>query len=911
MSLAAGARLGPYEITRAIGVGGMGEVYRGRDAKLDRDVAIKVLPSDLAHDRERLARFEREAKLLASLNHSNIAHVYGFEAATLPDGSTAHFLAMELVEGEDLSERLRRGAIPVDEAIAIAKQIAEGLEEAHEHGIIHRDLKPANVKVTHDGKVKVLDFGLAKALEGDPSNSAANSQLSHSPTMSRHMTEAGMIMGTAAYMSPEQARGKPVDKRTDIWAFGVVLFEMLAGERPFKGETVSDTLASVLKDSPRFAALPGSTPARLRGLIERCLERDPRMRLRDVGEARVEIARAEAAAPTESSTGSGAGTSKPGVSTTGLAKLVAATAAVTILTTTLVMNRWRPAAGSPSREVTHLAVALPEGEEMDAFSALALSENGAQIAYVSRREGVTRIYLRRLSESSPRFLDGTEGGTSPFFSPDGQWLGFFAGSKLRKIAVSGGGLQVLADAPNHRGGTWGSDGYIYFVPSSAGGVWRVAEGGGTAEEITRRDTAAGEIRHTWPHVIAGTNTLLFGVWTGPGEGERSVAVQTIGDSGHHVLVRRGEHPHYAAAPGLLLYSLSGSLFAVPWRPSQRDLGGAVPIVAAEHLHADLSEGTGNFAIASNGTLAYLEGRPEQALSRVVWIDRNGKPDPLPLPARDYETVAVSPDGARAILQVQEDVTALWMLDLARNTLTPIDSSSGSSQAPVWTADGGRVVYRATRKGLRNLYWRAADGAGAEEALTAKPDVVQTPTSVSTDGQWLAFTETGTTERGGHGLWVMRLEGDHELRRLSPLTSDDERNGQFSPDGKWIAYEATISSRTEIYVSPFPGPGPKYRLSTDGGVEPFWSHDGRELFFQNGDRLIGVSVGLGGGFSSSPPRIVHTGRFRRSPNYRTTSSLSSDGKRFLRIQQVEPERAITRIELVQNWFEELKTAAVSR
>jgi len=889
----------------------MGEVFRARDTTLNRDVAIKVLPAALAEDPERLARFKREAQLLASLSHSNIAHVYGFEAATLPDGSTAHFLAMELVEGEDLAERLKRGAIPVDESIAIAKQIAEGLEEAHEHGIIHRDLKPANIKVTPDGKVKILDFGLAKALESDPATSAANSQLSHSPTMSRHMTEAGMIMGTAAYMSPEQARGKAVDKRADVWAFGVVLFEMLTDERVFGGETVSDTLAAVLREEIPWARLPPDTPKRLRALLGRCLDREPKTRLRDVGEARVEMARIEAGAPAESSTGGEAGGTKAGISIAGLVGVVAATAAVAVIATTLVVTRWRPAAGSSNQEVTHLAVALPEGDEMDAFAPVALSQDGTELAYVARREGVTRVYLRRLSEPTSRFLDGTEGGRSPFFSPDGQWLGFFSGSKLRKIAVSGGGLQALADAPNPRGGTWGSDGYVYFVPASSGGVWRVAEGGGAAEEVTRRDKDAGEIRHTWPHFVAGTKTLLFGAWTGPGDGEISVAIQTIGDSGHQVLVRRGNSASYAAAPGLLLYSHSGDLFALPWLPSQTDLGGAVPIAAAEHTRVDPEQGSGNYAIAKNGTLAYVEGRPEQKAARLVWVGRDGKPDPLPLPARNYESTAISPDGARAIVQVQDEVAGLWMLDLARNTMTPMDNRSGSSQAPVWTIDGTRVVYRATRRGLRNLYWRPADGAGAEEALTTKPDVVQTPTSVSPDGRSLVFSETSASEKGGHGLWVMSFLGDREPRRLSPLTSDDEKNGQFSPDGKWIAYEATIASRTEVYVSPFPGPGPNYRVSTEGGVEPLWSHDGRELFFQAGDRLMGARVGPGPGFSSGPPHIVHEGRFRTSPNNATASSLSSDGRRFLRVQQVEPERPITRIEVVQNWFKELKTAAVAR
>ena len=908
MTISPGARLGPYEITTAIGAGGMGEVFRAKDTKLGHDVAIKVLPAAFAQDPERLARFEREARLLASLNHTNIAHIYGFESATLADGATVHFLAMEMVEGEDLAARLKRGAIPLDESITIAGQIAEGLEEAHEHGIVHRDLKPANIKLTPDGKVKVLDFGLAKAYESNGTGSAPD--VSHSPTMSRHATEAGMIMGTAAYMSPEQARGKTIDKRADIWAFGVVLFEMLTGERLFAGDTVSDTLASVLKDAPRFTALPASTPPRLRRLIERCLERDIRLRLRDIGEARVEIGKIASGAP-ESGAIVAAVTAAPGTANRRVAPIVITTAAVAIVVT-LGLTRWlMPRAAPTVGALSHVSVALPDGDEMGSvdLTPIAVSEDGARIAYVGLHEGTNRIYLRALSEPAPKVLDGTEGAESPFFSPDGQWLAFFAGFKLRKIAVGGAALQTLADAPFQRGGDWGSDGYIYFAPVNNGSIWRVPEGGGPAAEVTKK--AAGEISHRWPHFIADTNTVLFGMWTGPGEDEQNVAMQAVGEAEHHVLVKGGGAPRYAAKAGMLLYSHVGELFAAPWRPPQTTLGRAVPVAMSEHTNeGGLNEGAGNYAVSADGTLAYVAGGRRRNSTRLVWVDRSGRVEVPPLPERNYEGVALSPDGKRAIAQIREGTIAFWMYDLARNTLTPIGTSAGSSQSPVWTADGARILYRGTRQGLRTIYSRAADGSGEEEPLSSKAEVVQSPSSVSPDGHWLVFNETGAQEAGGSGLYVMRLDGDRTPRHLFPQPAG-ELNGQLSPDGKWIAYEATVSSRSEVFVSPFPGPGPRHQISTNGGVDPLWSRDGRELFFLQGARLMSVGVTLGPAFSAAAPRLMYEGRFLRSTNNKTSWSITPDGQHFLRIQQVEPERAVTRVNLVLNWFEELKAKVASR
>ena len=899
MALSPGTRLGPYEIVAPLGAGGMGEVYRAKDTKLNREVAVKVLPPAVADDAERLSRFKREAQVLASLNHPNIAAIYGLDEA---DGK--QFLVLELVEGEDLAERLKRGAIPIDEAEDIGRQIAAALAEAHDKGIVHRDLKPANVKLTSDGKVKVLDFGLAKAVGGENSMTGSASGPTIMPTVTSAGTAIGMILGTAAYMSPEQARGKPVDRRTDVWAFGCLLYEMLTGEKAFAGEDFAETLAAIVRGEPDWSRLPANLPPAVRVLLTRCLIKDRAERLSDMSVVRFLMSES---ALTLSHPSHATVATAPAAARRRIAPLVLATAALAVIATFGVTRWLLPADTGKGEGVAHVSIVLPDDVELGSTNLLplALSNDGARVAFVGLHGGKTQIYVRTLNEPVAKALDGTEGGDGPFFSPDGQWIAFFAGSKLRKIAVGGAALQTLADAAFHRGGDWGPDGYIYFAPTNMSGIWRVPEGGGPATEVTRRNLKSGEISHRWPHLIAGTNTLVFGVWTGPGDDEHQVAMQTIGAAEHYVLVRGGDAPRYAAKPGLLLYTHLGELFRVPWRPPQTDLGKAVPVATSEHPSDGIgNEGCGNYAVSDDGSLIYLEGGRTRTPTRLVWIDRTGALQPASLPERNYENVVISPDGTRAIVQIREGVTGLWMYDFSRNTLTPIGSNTFSSQAPLWTADGTRVIYRGTREGSRNLYWRPVDGSSDEERLTTKADVSHTPTSVTPDGRWLAFTETGAREQGGVEVWVMRLDGDHTPKRLfaSPAGESD---GQLSPDGKWIAYHAPVSSREEVYVAPFPGPGARRQVSTDGGNEPLWSSDGRELFFQNGDKLMGVTVTPGAAFSASAPHLVHEGRFYKTINGNTSFSVTRDGKRFLRLQQVVPDRAITHFELVMNWLSELK------
>jgi len=903
VSLAPGDRLGPYEIVAKLGEGGMGEVYRARDTRLNRVVAVKAMHESFEGHPERVARFEREAQLLASLNHPNIAAIHGAE-----ESQGATFLVLEFVDGHSLSEILKAGAMPVHEAMTLARQLGDALGAAHERGIIHRDLKPANVMVTADGKIKVLDFGLGKALEGEGSlGGGSSAPPANSPTMTMAATQAGSIMGTAGYMSPEQAKGRPTDRRSDVWAFGCVFYEMLTGHRAFEGEDIAEIIAAIVRGEPDWTRLPATLPPAVRVMLQRCLIKDRAERLSDMSVVRFLMSDT---AKTLSGVSTSAETAAPATVRRRVAPLVLAAAALAVIAT-FGLTRWLlPSGAAASVGVAHVGIGLPEGVELGSTNLLplALSHDGARVAFVGLRDGKTQIYVRALSEPEPKALDGTEGGDGPFFSPDGQWLAFFAGSKLRKIAVGGAALQTLADAPAHRGGDWGDDGYIYYAPTNIGGIWRVPEGGGAASEVTRKVPADGEISHRWPHLVPGTGTLLFAVWTGPGNDEHDVAVQTIGATEHRVLVKGGDAPRYAAKPGFLLYARLGELFAVPWRPSQRDLGGTVPLTMPERPSDAIgNEGCGNYAVSGNGTLAYVAGGRIRSATRLVWVDRAGAVEPVALPERLYENAVISPDGRQAIVQIREGTTTLWLFDLERNAVTPIGASAGSSQAPLFTADGTRVIYRATQKGLRNLSWRRADGSGDEERLTTKPDVSQTPTSVSSDGRWLVFNENGGQESGGVGIWMMRLDADRTPQRLFPAPAG-ESDGQLSPDGRWIAFQAPVSSRQEIFVAPFPGPGARHQLSTDGGTEPLWSRDGRELLFQSGAQLMGVTVAPGAAFSASPPHLVHEGRFFKSINGNTSWNVTPDGKRFLRIQQVVPERAITHLELVLNWFSELKTVA---
>jgi len=891
MPLANGSRLGPYEILAPIGAGGMGEVYRARDAKLGRDVALKVLPDAFARDAERMARFQREAKVLASLNHPNIASIYGFE-----DSGATHALVMELVEGPTLADHIKSGPIPIDEALRIAKQITEALEYAHERGIVHRDLKPANVKVTSDDAVKVLDFGLAKAIEGD----AASLDISTSPTISRMATLAGVLLGTAAYMSPEQAKAKSVDRRADIWAFGCVLYEMVTGQMAFRGESVTDTLAAVIRAEPDWSQLPAALSVRVRVLLQRCLQKDPKQRLRDIGDARIALEEVLSGAPDPSLAGA-----------SGISALVWRRALIVGLGTLLLgagvgsIATWvlKPTPSEPPRSVSRYVITLPPSQQLAVLPgpAVALSPDGTRLAYVAAQGGTQQIYLRSMDSLEAKSMPGTEGAIQPFFSPDGQWLGFFADAKLKKISVSGGAPLTLADAPIPRGATWNSHGMIIFPPTIVGGLQQVSDAGGAPQPITHLERQ--EVGQRWPEFLPDGKAVLFSAsgtlssWI-----NAQVSVQLVGTAVRRSLAQGATQPRYAAS-GHVVFVQGGNLMAVPFDIDRLEVtGAAVPVL--EGVMESPSSGAAQFDISTTGSLVYVPGGDQSNQSTLVWVSRNGAEQPLAAPAHNYRYLPkLSPDGRQVALTIAEQESQVWLYNLSRDTLTRLTFEGNVNVIPTWTPDGKRVAFESTKEGPGNIFWQLADGSGGLERLTTG-EYTQVPCTWSPDGKLLAFVEINPTT--GYDIWVLRT-GD---RKAQPFlrTPFNESAPEFSPDGRWLVYTSNESGRTEVYVQPYPGPGGKWQISTDGGTEPLWNRNGRELFYRNGDKMMAVEVTTEPSFSAGNPRILFQGQYVQNtpPSSGPFYDVSPDGQRFLMLKPAEHAGAApNQINVVLNWSEELK------
>ena len=887
MTLSVGTRLGPYEILAPLGAGGMGEVYRATDAKLRREVAIKVLPESVAQDRERLARFEREAQVLASLNHPNIATIHGVE-----ESGGAPALVMELVEGPTLEDRIAEGPIPVAEALPIAREIAEGLDYAHERGIIHRDLKPANVKLTGDGTVKILDFGLAKAL--DPVAGASSPDVTRSPTITAAATQAGVILGTAAYMSPEQARGRPADKRSDIWAFGCVLWEMLTGKRLFSGETVSDTLAAVLRAEIDWESLPAGTPPAIRRLLERCLDRDPKRRLRDVGEARIAMeegpasliaTRAQVAAePTSRRTGRG--------------RIVAAALAGVAVGAGLAAGVAAMRHGGSARDsVVRLNVTLPRGQAIvvQDLPNFALSRDGAQMAYVARKEsGKNALYLRSMGSFEARELPDTEGALAPFFSPDGQWLAYLSGGKLQKMAVSGGPAQPVCDSPvSDLGvGVWADDGSI-LVPSTNGSLTRAASSGGKCVEIVKPDAARGGILQ--PESLPGGEGILFAGVGGFQASQAHIAVLDLKTGKSEVIISQGTNPRYVE-PGFVVFGRSGAILAAPFDPHGLKLLGQ-PFPVVEGVMPDSASGMEQFAVSRSGVLAYVAGARTAVKRRIVMADRKGVSTTVTADANSYEDLSLSPDGREIAMTVEGATWNIWVYHLDRGTLTRL-TFENDNRDPLWTPDGKRVVYTSLRNGLWGLYWTPVDGSGPEELLLARKNWLFA-TSWSVDGRFLAFSEQDP--KTGVDIWILPVGGD---RKPYPFVRSSFREwfGEFSPDGRWIAYESNESGRSEVYLRPFPGPGGKWQVSTEGGARPEWSRDGRELFYFENDKIMRVTVDGGQALAVGRPELLFPCNCFDSGRY---YEVTPDAKHFVLIQNAQPVSPVAELNLVLGWGHELE------
>ena len=886
----------------------MGQVYRATDTTLGRQVAIKILPDAFAADPDRLGRFEREAKTLASLNHPHIAAIYGFEKS-----GGLHALVMELVEGEDLSQRIARGLIPIDEALPIAKQIADALEAAHEQGIIHRDLKPANIKVRPDGMVKVLDFGLAKAME--PA-SATRANAMNSPTLSMHATQAGIILGTAAYMSPEQAAGKAADKRSDLWAFGVVVFEMLTGRPVFTGEDVSHVLAAVLRAEPDWSALPANTPAPIRRLLRRCLDKDRKRRLDSAAAARLEID--EALAP--SGEGSTVSVTMPGAAWPRALPWGVAGAALAGLMLVLVLwVPWRTAA-PPRVTRTTITTSGPAALTITGIDRdLALSPDGTRVVYVGNSG--TQLFVRVLDALEPVAIASGVAVRGPFISPDGQWVGFIDNANtLRKISITGGPPITLARLDGiPLGATWAPDDTIIFATSNpATGLQRVSAAGGTAEVLTRPDHAQGEADHVWPEILPGGRAVLFTITSQTGGLETAqVAVRDLRTGTHKVLLRGGSHGHYVAS-GLaspkraeregchLVYVAAGTLRAIPFDPTRLETHGtAVPVLPRL---ATTSTGAGDFAVATDGTLVYVDAPGSLAANArtLVWVDRTGNEAPVAAPPRAYGQPRLSPDGTRVALASIDQENDLWIWDLRRATLTRLTLDPGQDWFPAWMPDGRRIVFSSDRGGQFNLWWQVADGTGVAERLTTSGNG-QFPTGITPDGTAVVFFETTPTM--GRDLLQLALDG---TRRATPLlqTKFDERNAIVSPDGRWLAYESNSSGSFEIYVRPFPNVGGgQWAVSTAGGTRPLWSRSGRELFYVGPDgALLRVPVEASGAtWNAGTPMKLFDRRYFTGGAAGRTYDVSPDGQRFLMIKAPGTDASATppALIVVQHWDEELK------
>ena len=904
MQIGPGHTLAHYEILSLLGKGGMGEVYRASDSRLGRDVAIKILPQEFTTDAERLARFEREARVLASLDHPWIASIFGIEEV---DG--LRFLVMQLAEGENLAERLGRGPIPIGDALPIAKQIAEALDVAHEKGIVHRDLKPANVMVDRDGNVKVLDFGLAKAFETEE----GEGDFSNSPTMVRAASHAGVILGTAAYMSPEQARGKRVDKRADIWAFGVLLREMLTGERLFEGETVSDTLAAVLTKDVDLSSLPKGAPRSVRWVLERCLERDPRKRLRDIGEAHLALQKAMDGQDADPMT-------SPVPERRRTWREPLAWALVALLLTAVIAVGWtaRAPRETPGRELTaRLSLFGEEDLAQDGGSSVVISPDGTMIALVAGTAEGSQLYLKRLPQLGAVPVPGTRGAMSPFFSPDGQWLGFFADGKLKKVATSGGAPINLCDAALPRGGTWGEGGTIAFSPGVATGLWIISENGGAPEPLTTPDASAGERSHRWPAFVPGGEAILYMAQARGGNYEDgTIQVVTLSERTPKVVHTGGAYPRYAQS-GHLLFGRQGTLFAAPFDLSRLETTATAKPVLQQILSRTVNEatddGTVHFDLSRDGILVYRQGTITSSSSRMVIVDRENNPI-AQSPSALYTAPSLSWDGSRVAVSVSNQSRSdIWIWEIATGSMSRLTFDGTSNAISIWAPDGREVAYSSVREAgegtIVSPFVKAADGASAERPLVQGFE--QAPilgnsgwlTSWSPDGRYVVFQSDPTG--ASFDVSILRIDEPN-----APRTLFRGKNAEVSPDGKWIAYESTENEKDQVFVRSVEGGGGRFQISRDGGQFPHWTKNGREIVWVNpGQGFKAASVTeRGPSLVVGEEETLFEGRYL-SQNPLPAWDVSADGSRFVFLMSAESNHTDAKTVIVSTgWHDELRRLA---
>jgi eukaryotic-like serine/threonine-protein kinase len=891
VTLTPGTKLGPYEIVAPLGAGGMGEVFRARDARLGRDVAIKALPAAFAQDPERLARFEREAKLLASLNHPNVAGIHGVEEV---EGT--RYLVLEFVDGETLEAHLRRGAPSLAEVLDVALQVAAGVEAAHEAGVIHRDLKPGNVMITPAGSVKVLDFGLAKGGSGR-SASSSDPQLSASPTMTYQGTEAGVILGTAAYMSPEQARGKAVDRRTDIWSFGCVLYEMLAGRRVYDGETVSDMVARILEREPDWSALPASTPPRLLALLRRCLAKDAKRRQRDIGDVRLDL---EAIAAGD--TGAAPAAVAAPAATRGAPAWALALGALVLLAFGAAGALLLARAPGTARTM-HVSVLPPEGAIIDDDQThAAISPDGSMLVFVATdSSGTSQLWLRELSSAEPRPLPNTQDAILPFWSPDNRFIGFFAEGRLKKADVAGRTVQVVCDAPDGRGGAWSRRGHIVFAPSSNGPLMRVAGSGGPVTAATRLDTTRHDGAHRFPSFLADGRRFVY-----VSLGDSSEMRLGLPDGSSRPLELTTSGGAVCAPGDFLLYPREGALMAQQLDAASGRMRGEAHVLGAAPISSRYA-GAPAASVSANGVLMQRHRLPKTA--DLAWFDRSGRPaGRVPAAPGPFFDLALSPDGrhaalARAGLGNQTDI---WSIQLETGLAARVSVDQVDCEKPVWSPDGRWIAYSALERSQRTLYRKLSDGAGPPERLVVGRTGFLDAAFWSADGRELLVRDLDPV--AGEDIWKLSPVSDSTLHPVLRARFHEE-DAKLSPDGRWLAYRSNESGRPELYVQSYPVPDSRVRVSRDGaGTQsrssfgrPFWRADGRELVYVGGDgvSVISVLVEYAGTPHFGPPHTLF-----KIPRGCFELEANTDLQRFLALQQRSSGEDAS-IQLLMNWPAELK------
>ncbi len=898
MALSGGTRLGPYEIVEPIGAGGMGEVYRARDTRLERTVAVKVLAPHLSSNLEHRQRFEREARAISSLQHPNICALHDVGSENGVD-----YLVMEHLEGETLAQRLFRGALPTEQVLKVGMEMADALDKAHRQGVVHRDLKPGNVMLTKSG-AKLLDFGLAKpAAVSVGSGTLSAAVTAPSPVSpSSPVTQQGVVVGTFQYMSPEQIQGKEADPRSDIFALGAVLYEMTTGKRAFEGKSQISVASAILEKDPEpITTLQPLAPSALEHVVNTCLAKDPEERWQSAADVARELkwialggsSVAAAAVP---------GTKRK------MRERLAWTAAggMALLALLLGLGSMRRSS-SPAADVKRFAVSLPPSAQLfgGLTNVLAVSPDGRYFVYrASPAGGGWRLYLQSLSELDATPITGSEDGQNPFFSPDGTWVGFFARGQLKKVATSGGAPLTICEAVEGRGASWGPDNTIVFGVAAAQGLRRVRASGGKPEELTRADASQKEASHRWPEFLPGGQEVLFAIQGISADWDTArIAVLSLKTGKWRTLIEGGTNPHYSPT-GHLLFARTGLLVAVPFDLDRLEVTGP-PVPVLEDVFMNRSTGNAQVAFSPEGTLVYLAGEGTEGRRDLVWVDRKGTSRPVGVAAASFDQPMISPDGKRVALHIRPPSDDIWVYDLGRGTLTRLTFQPGEDETPIWSPDGKRVAFSSSLADHpRAILWKNADGSGTEEILSATGFHIHLG-SFSSDGRSLAYTNYESETRGD--IWLLPLTGDRKPRPFLQ-TPFNEIDPKISPDGRWIAYTSDETGREEVYVQSLEGPGGKYQISSEGGLGALWARNGRELFYRKDNKVMAVTVTTQPGFAASSPRPLFEGTYDLHPRREGIWDVSPDGQRFLMVKASEQEPAQSQLRVVLNFFTDVNRRA---